>query len=42
VPARAGEIQRTVGDPAAAALRLGWRAERSIETGLDETLAAGG
>jgi UDP-glucose 4-epimerase len=41
VPARAGEIQRTVGDPAAAALRLGWRAERSIETGLDETLAAG-
>ncbi len=39
-PARAGEIQRTAGDPAAAAERIGWRPERTIETGLDETLAA--
>ncbi len=40
-PARPGEIERTVLDTQAAAERLGWRAERTIDTGL-ETLAAEG
>jgi nucleoside-diphosphate-sugar epimerase len=39
-PARAGEIERTVLDTEAAAERLGWRARRTIESGLEETLAA--
>jgi UDP-glucose 4-epimerase len=39
-PARAGEIQRTALDAAAAAERLGWRAERTIEAGLADTLTA--
>jgi UDP-glucose 4-epimerase len=39
---RPGEIQRTVLDPAAAAERLGWRPERSIDRGLEQTLAADG
>src|SRR5262249_55834232 len=40
-PARAGEIERTVLDPRAAAERLGWGAEHTIETGLEQTLEAG-
>jgi UDP-glucose 4-epimerase len=40
-PAREGEVQRTALDVAAAAERLGWQAERTIETGLDQTVAAG-
>lgn len=39
-PAREGEIERTVLDTAGAAERLGWRAERSIETGLEQTIEA--
>ena len=39
--ARAGEIERTVLDTRAAADRLGWRAERTIEEGLEATLAFG-
>jgi UDP-glucose 4-epimerase len=39
-PAREGEIERTVLDTAAAAERLGWRAEHSIETGLEQTIEA--
>jgi UDP-glucose 4-epimerase len=39
-PARAGEIERTVLDTEAAAELLGWRARRTIESGLEETLAA--
>lgn len=39
-PARDGEIERTVLDTAAAAERLGWRAERTIETGLEQTVTA--
>jgi UDP-glucose 4-epimerase len=39
-PAREGEIERTMLDPAGAAERLGWRAERSIETGLEQTIQA--
>jgi UDP-glucose 4-epimerase len=38
--ARAGEIERTVLDTEAAAEKLGWRAERTIDSGLEETLAA--
>jgi UDP-glucose 4-epimerase len=41
-PARAGEIERTVLDTSVAADRLGWRAERTIEAGLEQTLAVGG
>jgi UDP-glucose 4-epimerase len=37
-PAREGEIERTVLDPTRAAERLGWRAGRTIDTGLDETI----
>jgi UDP-glucose 4-epimerase len=39
-PHRAGEVERTCLDTTAAAERLGWRAERTIETGLAETRAA--
>jgi UDP-glucose 4-epimerase len=39
-PARTGEIERTVLDTKLAAERLGWEAERNIESGLSETLAA--
>jgi UDP-glucose 4-epimerase len=35
--AREGEIERTVLDATGAAERLGWRAERTIETGLEQT-----
>jgi UDP-glucose 4-epimerase len=41
-PARPGEIQRTVGDPSAAAERLGWRAERDVKAGLEQTITAQG
>jgi UDP-glucose 4-epimerase len=41
-PAREGEIERTVLDTAAAAERLGWRAKRTIEAGLEQTVEAGG
>jgi UDP-glucose 4-epimerase len=36
-PAREGEVERTALDTAGAAGRLGWRAERTIETGLEQT-----
>jgi UDP-glucose 4-epimerase len=39
-PARDGEVERTFLDTTATAERLGWRAQRTIETGLEETLAA--
>jgi UDP-glucose 4-epimerase len=39
-PAREGEVQRTAVAVTAAAERLGWRAERTIETGLEQTVAA--
>jgi UDP-glucose 4-epimerase len=39
-PHREGEVERTALDPAGAAERLGWRAERSIETGLEQTIEA--
>jgi UDP-glucose 4-epimerase len=39
-PAREGEIERTVLDTAGAEDRLGWRAEHSIETGLEQTIEA--
>lgn len=39
-PPREGEIERTALNPAAAAERLGWRAERTFETGLEQTVAA--
>jgi UDP-glucose 4-epimerase len=41
-PARPGEIERTVLDTKLAAERLGWEAKRNIDSGLEETLAAGG
>jgi UDP-glucose 4-epimerase len=40
-PHREGEVERTALDPAGGAERLGWRAERSIETGLEQTIEAG-
>ncbi|HEY6771352.1 MAG TPA: NAD-dependent epimerase/dehydratase family protein [Solirubrobacterales bacterium] len=40
VAAREGEIERTVLDTAGAAERLGWRAGRTIEAGLEETIEA--
>jgi UDP-glucose 4-epimerase len=40
-PPREGEVQRTALDVSAAAERLGWRAERTTETGLEQTVAAG-
>jgi UDP-glucose 4-epimerase len=39
-PARDGEVERTYLDTTATAERLGWRAERNIESGLEQTLAA--
>jgi UDP-glucose 4-epimerase len=39
-PARAGEIERTVLDTSLAAERLGWKAKRTIASGLEQTLAA--
>jgi UDP-glucose 4-epimerase len=39
-PAREGEVERTALDTFLAAERLGWRAERSIETGLRQTITA--
>jgi UDP-glucose 4-epimerase len=39
-PAREGEIERTALDTAAAAERLGWRPERTIQTGLEQTILA--
>ena len=39
-PAREGEVERVALDTARAAERLGWRAGRTIETGLDETIEA--
>jgi UDP-glucose 4-epimerase len=39
-PPREGEVERTVLDTTAAAERLGWRAERTIETGLEQTVQA--
>jgi UDP-glucose 4-epimerase len=39
-PARMGEVERTVLDTTGAAERLGWRAERTIETGLEQTIEA--
>ncbi|MGA9370491.1 MAG: NAD-dependent epimerase/dehydratase family protein [Solirubrobacterales bacterium] len=39
-PARPGEIDRTVLDTEAAAERIGWRAERPLDSGLEQTLGA--
>jgi UDP-glucose 4-epimerase len=39
-PPRTGEIERTVLDTTLAAERLGWRANRTIADGLEQTLAA--
>jgi UDP-glucose 4-epimerase len=39
-PPRAGEVERTAVDPSAAAERLGWRAELTLQTGLEQTLTA--
>jgi UDP-glucose 4-epimerase len=39
-PPRPGEVERTYLDTTASAERLGWRAERTIETGLAQTRAA--
>jgi UDP-glucose 4-epimerase len=41
-PARPGEVERTVLDTKLAAERLGWEAKRNIDSGLQQTLAAGG
>jgi UDP-glucose 4-epimerase len=38
-PARAGEVQRTVLDTGLAERELGWRAQKSLESGLEQTLA---
>jgi UDP-glucose 4-epimerase len=40
-PAREGEVERTALDTFLAAELLGWRAERTIETGLRQTLGPG-
>ena len=40
-PARDGEVERTALDTEGASERLGWRAERTIETGLEQTIQAG-
>ena len=40
-PAREGEIERTALDTDGASERLGWRAERTLETGLEQTIQAG-
>ncbi len=39
-PARTGEVERTVLDTRLATERLGWSAQRTIASGLEETLAA--
>jgi len=39
-PEREGEVERNVLDPTRAADQLGWRPERSMETGLEQTLGA--
>jgi UDP-glucose 4-epimerase len=39
-PAREGEVDRTALDTAAATERLGWRAERTLETGLQDLIQA--
>ena len=39
-PHREGEVERTALDTAKAAERLGWRAERTLETGLEQTIEA--
>jgi UDP-glucose 4-epimerase len=39
-PAREGEVDRNALDVSVAGEKLGWRAERTIETGLAETVAA--
>jgi len=39
-PAREGEIERTVLDTSGATERIGWRAERTIDTGLEQTIEA--
>jgi len=39
-PAREGEIERTALDTSGAAERIGWRAERTIQTGLEQTIEA--
>ena len=39
-PPRAGEVERVVLDPTRAAEQLGWRAERDLEHGVAQTLAA--
>jgi UDP-glucose 4-epimerase len=38
-PARAGEVQRTALDVGLAERDLGWRAQKSLEAGLEQTLA---
>jgi UDP-glucose 4-epimerase len=40
-PHREGEVERTYLDPTATAERLGWRAERTIQAGLEQTVQAG-
>src|SRR3954470_23386901 len=39
-PARLGEIERPFLDTRAAADRIGWKAKRTLDTGLEETIAA--
>src|SRR3954453_223747 len=39
-PARLGEIERTFLDTRAAADLIGWKAKRTLDTGLEETIAA--
>jgi UDP-glucose 4-epimerase len=39
-PHREGEVERTALDTSRAAERLGWRAKRTIETGLEQTIEA--
>jgi UDP-glucose 4-epimerase len=39
-PARPGEIERTVLDTKTAADRIGWQAKRTLDSGLEETIAA--
>ena len=38
-PSRAGEVQRTVLDTGLAERELGWRPQKSLESGLEQTLA---
>jgi UDP-glucose 4-epimerase len=39
-PHRPGEIERTALDASRAEQELGWRAERNLDAGLEQTLAA--